>query len=260
MFKASFEFFETVCSELNHKNSVVLTTKGFSLERVDDIFQDLKKEFNETAEEGAINEAVSALERHFSAKGAELPFEFDRETRELSPRDPEFIAFISRMSEIRSIATASREFETEVTQRLSLKLTGLIHRVGWPRGDKQRREAFLQHLKTLGFGDGVVMGREKDAGLDILWLPPVGEIPHRPVVSVQCKNSCFDLEDADRSIGPTTRSLGCHRGLQPSVHVCCVLFNDYVEPSGLGRKPFNFVPLGLSDVANLENPVETVVL
>jgi hypothetical protein len=260
MFKASFELFEVVCSELDRKNSTVLTTKGFSLDRVDDIFQDLKREFNETGEEEAINKAISALEQHFHAKGAELPFHFDRETREVSPCDPEFIAFISRMSEIRTIPKASREFELDVTQRLSARLTGLIHRVGWPRAEKQGREAFLKHLETLGFRKGVVVGREKDAGLDILWLPPLGAIPHRPLVSVQCKNSWFDLDEADRSLGPTTRSLGCHGGLLHSVHLCCVLFNDYVESCSLGEKPLNFVPLGLSDLATFENLVETVVL
>ena len=260
MFKTSFELFEAVCSELSRTSWTVLTTKGFSLDGAGDILQGLKKEFNQTVDEQAIDDAMSALERHFVAKGAKLPFEFNRETRELSPRDPEFIAFISRMSEIRTIPKASREFETEVTHRLSARLTGLVHRVGWPRTKKKRTEAFVRHLKGLGFGDGVVMGREKDGGLDILWLPPLGAIPHRPVVSVQCKNSWFDLEEADKSLGPTTRSLGCHSGLLNSVHLCCVLFNDYVDPSGLGKKALNFVPLGLSDLASFGRLAETLIL
>ena len=230
------------------------------MDKVDDIFEDLRDQFNETSDENAVNEAVAALKYHFMSRGSDLPFEFDPVTREISARDPEFISFVARMSEIRTFPRASREFEVEVARRLSLKLTGPVHRVGWPRTIKQRRREFVEHLKVLGFGSSVLMGREKDAGLDVLWLPPIGGGPHRLVVSVQCKNSWFNIGDADKSLGPTTRSLGCHLGLQPSVHVCCVLFNDYVETTSLGRKPMNFVPLGLSDLASVDNAAAPVML
>jgi len=47
---------------------------------------------------------------------------------------------------------------------------------------------FNEHLRTLGFDRPVALGWDKDGGLDILWLLPIGSIPHRPIVSVQCKN------------------------------------------------------------------------
>jgi len=105
-----------------------------------------------------------------------------------------------------------------------------------------------------------LLGQEKDGGLDILWELPIGSIPHRPLISVQCKNGEFDLGQADQSVGAGSRSLALLRGLQGNVHVPCVLFNDYIFPSIVVSKPMNFVPLGLSDLARLETlvTVETI--
>ncbi len=88
-----------------------------------------------------------------------------------------------------------------------------------------------------------MLGQEKDGGLDILWELPIGSIPHRPLISVQCKNGEFDLGQADQSVGAGSR-----------------FFNDYIFPSIVVSKPMNFVPLGLSDLARLETlvTVETI--
>ena len=82
----------------------------------------------------------------------------------------------------------------------------------------------------------------------------MGTIPHRPIVSVQCKNSEFDMADADQSVGAGKRSFGQNQRLQPTVHVLCVLFNDYLHPRRIIEKAVEFVPLGLTDLASLSGP------
>jgi hypothetical protein len=114
-----------------------------------------------------------------------------------------------------------------------------------------RKAAFNVYLKTLGFAENVLLGKEKDGGLDILWLLPIGTIPHRPIVSVQCKNSEFDIEGGDASVGAGKRSLGQHRRLLSDVHVPCVLYNDYLYPEKVTPKAMNFVPLGLTDLSKM---------
>jgi len=127
--------------------------------------------------------------------------------------------------------------------------------VGWPRTTSRKAVEFNAYLRRFGFDGRVILGKEKDGGLDILWMPPLGAVPHRLVVSIQCKNSSYDVDAADKSFGGASRSLGCHRGLQAQVHVSCVLFNDYIERRRLGKKPFNYVVLGLSDLAALQQQV-----
>ena len=114
---------------------------------------------------------------------------------------------------------------------------------------------FNAHLKTLGFDRPVLLGKEKDGGLDILWLLPMGTIPHRPLVSVQCKNGEFNMEVADQSVGAATRSFSRHTGLQPTIHVPCVLFNDYISPESFTLKQLTFVPLGLTDLARMNERI-----
>ena len=114
---------------------------------------------------------------------------------------------------------------------------------------------FNEHLRTLGFDRPVALGWDKDGGLDILWLLPIGSIPHRPIGSVQCKYGEFKMEVADASLGPGSRSFSQHGGLQPSIHVPCVLFNDYLCPTRLPAKQMNFVPLGLSDLAAIQQMI-----
>ena len=119
-------------------------------------------------------------------------------------------------------------------------MTGSLHRVGFPRTQRPKRAEFNAYLKTIGFAEDVALGKEKDGGLDILWALPIGTIWHRRIVSVQCKNSEFDIEDGDVSVGAGNRSLGQHRRLQPSVHVPCVLYNDYLYPQVVTPKAMVF--------------------
>ncbi len=158
------------------------------------------------------------------------------------------------MSNIRSLGERSRDFECKVAERLGERAVGDVHRVGHPRHRKKKKADFNSYLRKLGFERPVLLGAEKDGGLDVLWILPAGSTRYRPIVSVQCKNGEFSMEEADRSLGPTKRSLSLHPGFQVPVHVLCVLFNDYVCPEELGQKPLEFVPLGLSDLAPLARP------
>jgi hypothetical protein len=60
------------------------------------------------------------------------------------------------------------------------------------------------------------------------------------------------MAEADESVAAAKRSFGQHHRLQQSVHVLCVLFNDYLHPQKLTTKALEFVPLGLTDLASLE--------
>jgi hypothetical protein len=207
--------------------------------------------------EEAIQLVVEFLDQHFRSKGSRLPFTYDDATGRFTATDTTFLEFVKEISSMRSLGKKSREFELNVLERLQHRVTGALHRVGLPRDQMKLRDAFNQNLKGLGFNGEVLLGREKDGGLDILWELPLGTIPHRPIVSVQCKNAEFDIGEADKSVGAGGRSLGQHRGLQASVHVPCVLFNDYIYPTIFSAKPLNFVPLGLSDLSRPETPVST---
>jgi hypothetical protein len=256
MYSPLFEFFEVIAEELSTENSRVLTRSDLQIRDEDSpLLDELKREMNANSTEEAIQRAVAALKTHFEAKGAQLPFDYDAATGRFSARDAQFLSFIKDMSSIRSVAKRSRDFEYGVAERLGQRATGSVHRVGHPRDTKKKSKDFNAHLRTLGFARPVLLGREKDGGLDILWLLPLGTIPHRPIVSVQCKNGKFNIGEADASIGAGSRSFSQHAGLQPSVHVPCVLFNDYIEPTGLTTKQLNFVPLGLTDLAPLQQNI-----
>jgi hypothetical protein len=78
----------------------------------------------------------------------------------------------------------------------------------------------------------------------------MGTNPHKPIVSLQCKNGTYTTAEGDNSIGTTERSLNQHRGLMCKVHVLCVLFNDYITADALPKKAMQWVPLGLSDLGS----------
>jgi predicted Holliday junction resolvase-like endonuclease len=256
-----FEFFETIAEELSSEESRVITREDLQVKDEESLLLDeLKREMKATSTEEAIQRAVDVLRQHFEAKGSSLPFEYDPETGRFTAIDHDYLEFVKDMSNIRSINTKSRDFECGVATRLSQRATGSIHRVGHPRDLKRRSADFNAHLKTLGFSRPVLLGRDKDGGFDILWLLPVGTIPHRPVVSVQCKNGKFNMEVADQSVGAGSRSFSQHSGLQPSVHVPCVLFNDYIYPEILTRKQLNFVPLGLTDLAPVRQRISVELI
>src|SRR5205823_5476382 len=219
------------------------------------LLEQLTREMKASDADDAIRRAVNALENHFKSKDSKLPFAFDSQTNLFTIIDQDFLGLIKNMSSIRSISKRSRDFECTVAEWLGKRATGAIHRVGHPRDTKKKSKDFNKHLQTLGFKNPVLLGREKDGGLDILWLLPLGTLPHRPLVLVQCKNGEFKMEAADVSLGAATRSLGQHGRLQATVHVPCVLFNDYLYPDIVTTKQMNYIPLGLSDLAARETKI-----
>ncbi len=254
--RKAFEFFEVIAEELSVQPSRVLTRKDLQLNPEQaPLLDELKDEMGSQTTEDAIQMAVDFLDLHFKSKGSQLPFAYDEPTGRFTATDVEFLNFVRDTSSIRSLGKKSRDFEISVMQRLQHRATGTLHRVGFPRDHMKLRDAFNEHLKELGFNGQVLLGQEKDGGFDILWELPIGAVPHRPIVSVQCKNGEFDIGQADQSVGAGSRSLAQHRGLQASVHIPCVLFNDYIYPKIIVNKPLNFVPLGLSDLSRLETPV-----
>jgi hypothetical protein len=251
-----FEFFETIADELSSEESRVITRADLQVKDEESpLLDDLKREMKVATTEEAIQRAVEALRKHFESKGSRLPFSYDSVTGRFTAVDREYLEFVKDMSSIRSINTKSHDFECGVATRLGQRAAGSVHRVGHPRDLKKRSADFNAHLKTLGFGRPVLLGKDKDGGFDILWALPVGSIPHRPLVSVQCKNGKFNMEVADQSVGAGSRSFSQHTGLQPTVHVPCVLFNDYIYPEILTAKQLNFVPLGLTDLAPVMEPI-----
>jgi hypothetical protein len=257
-----FEFFELVAQELSSQTSRVITEHDLVAANgsTSTLVDDLKIETKSTGTSEAIDKAVKLLTLHFLAKGSRLPFEYDSATGRFSSLDHDYLVFVADMVGIRSVGKRSRDFETSVAERLKLKVTGEVHRVGFPRDTKKLKPAFVKHLQTLGFSKTCLLGHEKDGGLDILWMLPLGSIPHRPILSLQCKNSFFNQEDGDVSVMTGNRTLGEHDGLQASIHVPCVLYNDYVTPNNFSSKRMNFVPLGLSDLALLDNPVSLTLI
>jgi hypothetical protein len=261
MTAALFEFFETVADELSSEPTRVITRESF---RINDeeppLLEDLKRGMKASDTTDAIQKAVKALEVHFETRGAKLPFSYDAASGRFTALDVEYLQFVKEMGSIRSLGGKSRVFECGVARRLAKRATGGIHRVGHPRDAKKTKKAFNKHLVTLGFEKPVLLGQEKDGGFDILWMLPIGALPHRPLVSVQCKNGEFSMGEADKSVGAGSRSLSQHGGLQPQVHVPCVLFNDYIWRERLTKKQLNWVPLGLTDLAAMAQPAVNLSL
>jgi hypothetical protein len=248
--KTLFEFFEVIAQELTTEPSRIITNTDLTAKgQVATLVDDLKTETGSSTTEDAIQKAVDLLSKHFTTKGAKLPFDYDATIGRFTAIDDLYLSFVNKMASIRSVGKRSRDFEIGVAQRLRTKATGAIHRIGWPRDVKKKKKDFVKHLQDLGFTKSLLLGKEKDGGLDILWVLPIGSVPHRPILSVQCKNGVFDLGQADMSVGAGNRSLGEHMGLLANIHVPCVLFNDYLYPQRLTKKRMNFVPLGLSDLA-----------
>jgi len=251
MSRGVFEFFEVVAEELVNTSPQYITSRSLSAQGQSSILDDLQKHFAVNTHADAITSAVAELEKHFKGKDAALPFDYDPMTARFIARDNDFLMFIKSMKGIRSIGKQSRVFECSVATRLKNRATGAIHRVGHPRDTKKRKVDFNAHLRTLGFKKAVLLGQEKDGGLDIIWQLPLGSVPHRPFISMQCKNGKFEWGVADASSGSGIRSLSQHSGLQAIVHIPCIFFNDYFWPERLGLKQLQFVPLGLTDLASM---------
>lgn len=256
-----FEFFEIIAEELSIHDSKVITPDGLKTRgNGSSLLDDLKREVKANNSADAFKNSVQELRRHFEAKGAKLPFNYEPTTGMFVASDSEFLNFVNDMSRIRSAGERSRDFECRVAERLRLRATGTIHRVGHPRDNIKKKVEFNAHLQTLGFSQPVLLGKDKDGGFDILWLLPIGTLPHRPIVSVQCKNGKFDLDEADKSVAAGRRTFMQHGGLQPTVHVFCVLFNDYPCLQKMTTKQLEFVPLGLTDLATMEQSVSVEFL
>jgi hypothetical protein len=257
-----FEFFEVIADELSAAPpSTVITPDSLRpKEKGSVLLEQLTRQMKASDADDAIERAVNALEKHFRSKDSKLPFDYDARTGLFTVTDLDFLGFVKEMSSIRSINKRSRDFECTVAEWLGKRATGAIHRVGHPRDTKKKSKEFNKHLRTLGFKNPVLLGREKDGGLDIIWLLPLGTLPHRPLVLVQCKNGEFKMEAADISLGAATRSLSQHGCLQASVHVPCVLFNDYLYPDILTAKQMNYIPLGLSDLAAMQTKVSVQLI
>ena len=253
MHRPLFDFFEVVVEQLCVLDSYVLARprRGANLEQ-GLLLEELKQELNTSSIEEAIQLAVKALGDHFQRKGSALPFKYDPRSGRFEARDVGFLSFVNTMKEIRSSGgRKARDFECSVAERLARRATGSIHRVGDPRDVKTTRKDFNDYLKTIGFDSPVLRTGRGDGGFDILWLLPIGTIPHRPIVSVQCKNGEFeDMESADHSVMVGERSFSKHSGLMENIHVPCVLFNDYIYPERFTTK-LNFVPLGLTDLTRM---------
>jgi hypothetical protein len=257
MSNAAFDLFEDICVELSGQQESFLVDDDYSPLTL----QNLKQWAKEPATTTAVAKAIDYLNKHFASKGASLPFGYDPTTARFTALDPKYIDFVDLMRNIRSNPHMSSEFERKVTERLALRTTGVLHRVGWKRTKDKEVKKFNRYLqKNLGFTQKVLLGKEKDGGLDILWAPPIGSFPHRPLVSVQCKNGEYDRAVADASLGTSKSSLDRQDGLLPEVHLYCVLFNDYITPNILPEKRVGFVPLGISDLAAPLKPIESHVL
>jgi hypothetical protein len=249
--KPIYELFEVICRELSSRNEVILDDNEIGSELIEEI----KEYFNETDSGTAFESAIEEMKNHLIGRGTNLPFCFKKDTREFKVLDKEYVDFIYATSHHRGVGgRVSREFEKRVLERLSGRLTGEIHRVGRPRTKCKKKAEMVRYLRKLGFDKNVFESRDKDGGFDILWLPPIGAIPLRPVISIQCKNSSFDEDDANKSVGKARRTLERHSHFR-SMQLHFVIFNDYIDESYRGRAiGWQFIPLGLTDVGTLQDP------
>lgn len=252
-----FTFFEVIAEELCSEPTRVITRTEIEVGRDTTLFDELKIETRSATTEQAIIASITFLDAHFRDKGSTLPFTYDASTGRFDAIDLPYLCFIKRMSNIRSINTRSQEFELQVMEKLQSRATGSLHRVGHPRTRFKKKSEFNAYLKTLGFSGNVLLDKDKDGGLDILWMLPIGSSVHRPIVSIQCKNGVFNMGEGDKSVGAATRSLNQHRRLIGTVHVQCVLFNDYLYPEIVTKKGMTFVPLGLTDLSTVRQAITT---
>jgi hypothetical protein len=262
MAKPAFELFELVCVELRDGQPVVLTER--TLPKT--LAAELKRTFRQPVFEDALQSSITWLGTHFQGKGSSLPFSYEHNTGIVESLEPDFIQFVTDMLEIRTTGKDSKTFETAICTRLALKLqTGDFHNVGWPRATRRRLAEIVQYLEGLGFDNGVLRGRDKDGGLDILWLPPLGTIPIRPVVSFQCKNTRFRdaaIREAHQSAVIASRSIARHSCMRShGVYMCYVVFNDYLDSAIRDMATgLSYAPLGLSDLAGLTRPLAVAQL
>lgn len=261
MLSASFELFEFICTELKGRENCFITNEDLGSEteektggRLDDLLDNLRIDHQVADNQSALIAGLKALERHFESRRSRLPFSYDLNTREFKTVDGEFIRFIADVSGRRSAGGKyAKDFENATSIRLKGKVTGVLHNVGSPRTRLKTAGQYKKYLRSLGFDSRVVLGMERDAGLDLLWFPPFGAIPVAPVISLQCKNGLYSRSVAREASARTAETLSCHRMLRGNgVHLSAIVFNDYIEPDRLPDKPITYVPLGLSDLATVK--------
>ncbi|HTR53369.1 MAG TPA: hypothetical protein VMJ10_21895, partial [Kofleriaceae bacterium] len=189
-----FELFEILSIELAGRADAQVINES----KLGDasLLGELKNTFRETDDAKAFEHGVHALAAHFAEREAKLPFSYDLPTRTFTPEDPDYLDFIAFAHHLRGRGKDSKDFEIETLKRLKHRLTGSLRRVGHPRDVHRRKAEYLAYLRKLGFDKNALEANDKDGGFDILWLPPLGALPLRPIVSVQCKNSNFDEADA----------------------------------------------------------------
>jgi len=260
--RVAFELFETICLQLRDTQQFVLTERALPLT----LTAQLKRVFQQPVFEDALQASIQWLSRHFDSKSSQLPFHYEHDTGIVESVDPDFMQFIRDMHQIRTAGKQSKAFETAVCDRLSRKLqSGDFHNIGWPRRTRKRLAEIVPYLEGLGFDRGVLRGRDKDGGLDILWLPPLGTIPVRPLVSFQCKNARFReaaIREAHQSTVVATRSIARHSCMRShGVYMCYVVFNDYLDSTVRDMATgLSYAPLGLTDLARLSRPVAVAQL
>jgi len=254
----AFDLFEFICAELTARESTIIPA-----DEVDaGILDDLKDHYEETSDGQALERALQDLRAHFQERRSILPFDFSSETGQFAVTDVAYTQFVAFARDSRGVGgVTARSFEERSAARIAGRLTGAIHCVGWPRTQRRRKREFTEYLRSLGFDRNCLEPRDKDGGFDILWLPPLGTVPLRTIVSLQCKNSSFDEDEANKSVGRARRTLSRHSYLRHD-HLCFVLFNDYVDTSFRGRAVgWTFLPLGISDLGSVHGvSVETSVL
>jgi hypothetical protein len=254
----AFELFEAICQELTARETTIIPEDDVSPA----LIEDLKDHYGETADRTAFERALAELTEHFAGKGSKLPFEFDGATGEFRAADTDYIAFVAFAANKRGLGgTDAKDFEVRTVERLAKRLTGALHRVGTPRTQHNKKKDFVRYLKALGFDDDCLEPRDKDGGLDILWLPPLGSVPLRPVVSVQCKNASFNADEANASVGRAHTTLQRHSHIRGHNSLYFVVFNDYIDKTYIGRaRGWAFIPLGLSDLGVAQQVLEKHLL
>lgn len=243
-----FELFEALCIELAKRpDPQVIDENNLS---DDGLIDDLQTTLRETDPAKAFERGVAGIAAHFAEKEASLPFTYDLPTRQFAAYDVDYLNFIAFASAHRGSGPDSRDFERHTLDRLVKRLTGSLRGVGNPRATLTKKAEFLGYLKKLGFDNNALEPRDRDGGFDILWLPPLGTVPLRPIVSVQCKNASFNREDAAKSVEQAGRTLARHSHLRRCGTMQLVVFNDYIDRTYVGRAAgWGFLPLGLSDLA-----------
>jgi len=247
-----FELFEVICMELAAQPVQVIPE-----DRLDnDLLESVMEQFDETSMAEAFRRAMAQIDTHFQQRGAGLPYRLDMPTRQFHATDPDFLEFVAFCRNRRGVGGPdSKDFEIRSLRRLRKRVTGDLYRVGVPRDRLRRKRQIVAFLKDLGFEANALDRYDQDGGLDILWLPPLGSVPMRPIISLQCKNSFFDESEANSSSGRAERTLRRHSHIKAD-HLKFVIFNDYIDRDRFeGRAAgWTFLPLGLTDLASLVGP------